>query len=137
MQALSDSTASSRRHSLDIHELMKSSSPAWPRQSLDAKDEDRESKSGEWIDKHEELIQDQNPISPEQSYQSMVPQQQSLYVTHITFYTLHIFLHLLIFTIFQMTEMVGNKISKCRVLQITNLMKPQQATARIPICCGD
>lgn len=69
---------------------MKSSSPAWPRQSLNAKDEDREFKSGEWIDKHEELIQNQNPNSPEQFYQSMVPQQPSLYVTdHITFYTLH------------------------------------------------
>ncbi|XP_010424368.1 PREDICTED: kinesin-like protein KIN-14G [Camelina sativa] len=73
-EAFSDSTASSRRHSLDIHELMKSSSPAWPRQSL----EDRESKSGEWIDKHEELIQDHNPNSAEQFYQSMVPQQHSL-----------------------------------------------------------
>ncbi|XP_010493958.1 PREDICTED: kinesin-like protein KIN-14G [Camelina sativa] len=73
-EAFSDSTASSRRHSLDIHELMKSSSPAWPRQSL----EDRESKSGEWIDKHEELIQDHNPNPPEQFYQSMVPQQHSL-----------------------------------------------------------
>ncbi|EOA19892.1 hypothetical protein CARUB_v10000139mg [Capsella rubella] len=77
-EAFSDSTASSRRHSLDIHELMKSSSPAWPRQSLDAKDEDREFKSGEWIDKHEELIRDQNPNYPEQFYQSLVPQQQSL-----------------------------------------------------------
>ncbi|KAG7610527.1 Calponin homology domain [Arabidopsis suecica] len=78
-EAFNDSTASSRRHSLDIHELMKSSSPAWPRQPLNGKDEDRESKSGEWIDKHEELIQNQNPNSPEQFYQSMVPQQQSLY----------------------------------------------------------
>ncbi|CAE6123196.1 unnamed protein product [Arabidopsis arenosa] len=77
-EAFSDSTASSRRHSLDIHELMKSSSPAWPRQSLNAKDEDREFKSGEWIDKHEELIQNQNPNSPEQFYQSMVTQQPSL-----------------------------------------------------------
>ncbi|CAL9231711.1 unnamed protein product [Arabidopsis halleri] len=76
-EAFSD-TASSRRHSLDIHELMKSSSPAWPRQSLNAKGEDIESKSREWIDKHEELIQNQNPNSPEQFYQSMVPQQPSL-----------------------------------------------------------
>lgn len=83
MQAYSD-TASSRRHSLDIHELMKSSSPSWPRQSLNAKDEDRESKSGEWIDKHEESIQDENVILPEKFYQSMAPQQQSLlYVTRI------------------------------------------------------
>ncbi|AAB61066.1 Similar to kinesin; coded for by A. thaliana cDNA W43760 [Arabidopsis thaliana] len=85
-EAFNDSTASSRRHSLDIHELMKSSSPAWPRQPLNGKDEDRESKSGEWIDKHEELIQNQNPNSPEQFYQSMVPQQQSLYVIHFIIY---------------------------------------------------
>jgi len=65
---------------------MKSSSPAWPRQPLNGKDEDRESKSGEWIDKHEELIQNQNPNSPEQFYQSMVPQQQSLYVIHFIIY---------------------------------------------------
>ncbi|VVB15225.1 unnamed protein product [Arabis nemorensis] len=71
-------TAFSRRHSLDIHELMKSSSPSWPRQSLNAKDEDRESKSGEWIDKHEESILDENTILPEKFYQSMTPQQQSL-----------------------------------------------------------
>ncbi|XP_019097447.1 PREDICTED: kinesin-like protein KIN-14G [Camelina sativa] len=73
-EAFSDSTASARRHILDIHELMKSSSPAWPRQLL----EDRESKSGEWIDKHEEQIQDHNPNFAEQFYQSMVPQQHSL-----------------------------------------------------------
>ncbi|KAL1212784.1 Kinesin-like protein KIN-14G [Cardamine amara subsp. amara] len=67
-------TASSRRHSLDLHELMQSPSPSWPRQSLNAKDEDREStKSGEWIDK--ESIQDENPNSPDKFYQSITPQQ--------------------------------------------------------------
>ncbi|CAA7061350.1 unnamed protein product [Microthlaspi erraticum] len=52
-EAYSD-TASSRRHSLDLHELMQSSSPSWRRQTLNAKDEDAEFKSGEWIDKHEQ-----------------------------------------------------------------------------------
>lgn len=140
MQACSD-TASSRRHSLDLHELMKSSSPSWPRQSLNAKEEDRESKSGEWIDKHEELlIQDENPISPEKFYQSVTPQHQSLYVTHIALtnniFYFYMYLYIFLFfisTIFPMTEMVGNKISKCRVLQITNLKKAQQAIARILI----
>ncbi|KAF8099387.1 hypothetical protein N665_0245s0064 [Sinapis alba] len=37
-------TASSRRHTLDLHELMRR------RQSLNANEEDREFKSGEWID---------------------------------------------------------------------------------------
>lgn len=66
-QAYSD-TASSRRHSLDLHELMQSSSPSWRRQTLNVKDEDAEFKSGEWIDKHEESIN---------------PQLRSLYVTHV------------------------------------------------------
>lgn len=80
MQAFSD-TASSRRHSLDLHELMKSSIPSWPRQTLDTNEEDREFKSGEWIDKHTELNQDDNLLSPDKFYQSINPQQ--LYVTYI------------------------------------------------------
>ncbi|KAG2316575.1 hypothetical protein Bca52824_019697 [Brassica carinata] len=44
-------TASSRRHTLDLHELMRR------RQSLNANEEDREFKSGEWIDKHDENSQ--------------------------------------------------------------------------------
>lgn len=133
MQAFSD-TASSRRHSLDLHELMKSSIPSWTRQTLDTKEEDREFKSGEWIDKHEELNQDDSLISPDNFYQSMTPLQQSLYATckfHLTnnsFILLHVYLCtfflLLISNIFsKWTETVGNKTSKCRVLQITNLMK--------------
>ncbi|CAN6877063.1 unnamed protein product [Brassica oleracea] len=73
-EAFSD-TASSRRHSLDLHELMKSSIPSWPRQTLDTNEEDREFKSGEWIDKHTELNQDDNLLSPDKFYQSMTPQQ--------------------------------------------------------------
>ncbi|KAL0738688.1 hypothetical protein Bca4012_014898 [Brassica carinata] len=69
-EALSD-TASSRRHSLDLHELMKSSIPSWSRQT---QEEDREFKSGEWIDKHTELNQDDNLLSPDKFY----PLQQSL-----------------------------------------------------------
>ncbi|ESQ32212.1 hypothetical protein EUTSA_v10003600mg [Eutrema salsugineum] len=77
-EAFSD-TASSRRHSLDLHELMQSPSPSWPRKSLNVKDEDRESKSGEWIDKHEESVQADIPKSAEKFYQSITPpQQQSL-----------------------------------------------------------
>ena len=45
-QPFSD-TASSRRHTLDLHELMRR------RQSLNANEEDRESKSGEWTDKQD------------------------------------------------------------------------------------
>lgn len=92
MQASSD-TASSRRHSLDLHELMQSRSPSWPRQSLNAKDEDRESNPGEWIDKHEESIQD------DKFYQSITP-QQSLYVTHIALIKQHRIFLFLISTIF-------------------------------------
>uniref|UniRef100_M4D0D1 Kinesin-like protein n=1 Tax=Brassica campestris TaxID=3711 RepID=M4D0D1_BRACM len=73
-EAFSD-TASSRRHSLDLHELMKSSIPSWPRQTLDTNEEDREFKSGEWIDKHTELNQDDNLLSPDKFYQSINPQQ--------------------------------------------------------------
>ncbi|KAJ4900651.1 Kinesin-4 [Raphanus sativus] len=72
-EAFSD-TASSRRHSLDLHELMKSSIPSWSRQTVDTKEEDREFKSGEWIDKHTELNQDDNLLSPDKFY----PLQQSL-----------------------------------------------------------
>ncbi|CAA7022449.1 unnamed protein product [Microthlaspi erraticum] len=57
-EAYSDLTTS-RRHSLDLHELMQSSSPSWRRQTLNVKDEDAEFKSGEWIDKHEESINPQ------------------------------------------------------------------------------
>ncbi|CAN8255770.1 unnamed protein product [Cochlearia groenlandica] len=65
-EAYSD-TASSRRHSLDLHELMQSKS----------KDEDRESKPGQWIDKHEEeLFQDENPKFVDKFYQTLTPQQQ-------------------------------------------------------------
>ncbi|CAN6970155.1 unnamed protein product [Brassica rapa subsp. trilocularis] len=49
-QPFSD-TASSRRHTLDLHELMRR------RQSLNANEEDRESKSGEWIDKQDLEVQ--------------------------------------------------------------------------------
>ncbi|XP_013609931.1 PREDICTED: kinesin-4-like [Brassica oleracea var. oleracea] len=49
-QPFSD-TASSRRHTLDLHELMRR------RQSLNANEEDRESKSGEWTDKQDFEVQ--------------------------------------------------------------------------------
>ncbi|KAF3562719.1 hypothetical protein DY000_02011251 [Brassica cretica] len=49
-QPFSD-TASSRRHTLDLHELMRR------RQSLNANEEDRESKPGEWTDKQDFEVQ--------------------------------------------------------------------------------
>ncbi|XP_010524849.1 PREDICTED: kinesin-like protein KIN-14G [Tarenaya hassleriana] len=76
-EIFSDST-SSRRHSLDLHEITQSPSMSWPSPSLDAKDDEGIPGSGDWIDKAilnklEESFPDEHPDSPEKFYRPEPP----------------------------------------------------------------